>query len=165
MKSFAKEINITAAQQILDVVPIIMRTIRAQMRLNREADLSVPQFRALNFIRRHRDASLSAIADHLGLALPSVSKLVDGLVAKGLVTRSDNRHDRRRLALGLTPAGQAVLASARVATLSYLANALANLSPEELRRIVTVMETLKTIFGSSDLTGSDPHCPSSRPGS
>ena len=42
----------TIAREILDVVPIVMRMIRAEMRSQRSADLAIPQFRALLFISR-----------------------------------------------------------------------------------------------------------------
>jgi DNA-binding MarR family transcriptional regulator len=33
------------AREILDIVPVIMRVIRAEMRNHRSADLAIPQFR------------------------------------------------------------------------------------------------------------------------
>jgi hypothetical protein len=38
---------------LLDVLPQVMRAIRAEMRSHRALGLSVPQFRALGFVRRH----------------------------------------------------------------------------------------------------------------
>ncbi len=80
------------AQEILDVVPVVMRSIRAEMRRHRTADLSVPQFRTLAFIDRNADASLSDVAEHIGLTLPSMSKIVEGLVVRKFVTRQTHRH-------------------------------------------------------------------------
>ena len=55
------------AHELLDVVPVIMRTIRTEMRSQRSADLAVPQFRALLFINQNPGSSLLAVAHHLGL--------------------------------------------------------------------------------------------------
>ena len=56
-------------------------------------------------LNRNQGASLSEVAEHVGLTLPSVSKMVDGLVTRGLLTRATDPGDRRRLTLSLTPAG------------------------------------------------------------
>ena len=68
------------ARELMEVVPLVMRTFRAEMRGSRANDLSVPQFRALGFVHRKPGTSLSDVAEHIGLALPSMSKLIDGLV-------------------------------------------------------------------------------------
>ena len=99
------------AQEILEVVPAVMRAIRAEMRRHRTADLSVPQFRALAFINGKADASLSDVAEHIGLTLPSMSKIIEGLVTRKLVTRQTHPTDRRRLMLALTARGQTALQS------------------------------------------------------
>ena len=39
----------TIAREVLDVVPVIMRTIRAEMRSRRSSDMSVGQFRGTAF--------------------------------------------------------------------------------------------------------------------
>ncbi len=77
------------ARQLLETIPQIMRFIRAEMRSHRGHDLSVPQFRTLTFIHRNPEVSLSHLADHLGLTLPSTSKLVDGLVNQKIITRRE----------------------------------------------------------------------------
>ncbi len=46
------------ARELLDVVPVIMRTIRAEMRSHRSNDLTIPLFRSLMFLERHPGVSL-----------------------------------------------------------------------------------------------------------
>lgn len=53
--------------------------------------------------------SPSAIADLTGLTRGAISKLVDRLVRKGLVTRGTDGADRRYQAIRLTPAGRALI--------------------------------------------------------
>ena len=66
----------TSARQVLEVIPRVMRQIRTEMRSCRMPDLTVPQLRALAFINSNAGASLSDVSEHLGLALPSTSKLM-----------------------------------------------------------------------------------------
>src|SRR5690242_16164818 len=93
------------AHELMDTAPQIIQAIRAEMRRGRASSISIPQFRTLGFIQRNPDSSLSNLAEHLGLTLPSASKLVDGLVKQKLVTREDSTSDRRRMTLVLTRAG------------------------------------------------------------
>ena len=79
-------------RQILEAVPMVMLAIRTWMRSHRGSDLSVPQFRVLVYLHRHEGSSLSDIAEHVGLTLPSMSKMIDGLV----VTRRMDPGDCRR---------------------------------------------------------------------
>ena len=134
------------AQEVLEIVPAVMRTIRAEMRRHRTADLSVPQFRTLAFIDRNVDASLSDVAEHIGLTLPSLSKIVDGLVARKFVTRQTHRADRRRMTLALTARGQTALRTTREATRACLAEDLAALTDRERETVAQAMEILRPVF-------------------
>ena len=90
------------AHEVLDVVPLVMRAIRAELRRHRTADLSLAQFRTLAYLNSHAEVSLSEVAEHIGLSLPTMSKLVDGLLGRGLLTREEDPADRRRVILCLT---------------------------------------------------------------
>jgi DNA-binding MarR family transcriptional regulator len=130
----------------MNTIPQILQAIRTEMRRGRGSDLSVPQFRTLRFIQSVPDSTLSRLADHLGLTLPSVSKLVDGLVKHELVLRQDAANDRRCISLALTPAGEAIVNTARVNTLANLTETLASLSAEELGIVCQAMELLHPLF-------------------
>jgi len=79
------------AQELMDTAPQIIQSIRVEMRRGRGSDISIPQFRTLRFIQCNPDSSLSNLAEHLGLTLPSVSKLVDGLVKQELLSGRNQR--------------------------------------------------------------------------
>ena len=134
------------AHELMDTAPKIIQSIRYEMRRGQGANLSIPQFRSLRFIQRNPDASLSDLANHLGLTLPSVSKLVDGLVKKGLISRQESTTDRRRLMLVLTQSGESIINSARANAQNKLAKILSNLSNEELNTIHKALELLNPLF-------------------
>lgn len=131
---------------VLEVVPLIMRTVRSEMRRARGLELSVPQFRTLGFVHRQPGASLSDVAAHIGLALPSMSKLVDGLVERKLLIRSSHADDRRRITLELTAKGKALLQSAHASTQAALAKRLATLDESERATVVQAMHILQPLF-------------------
>ena len=144
------------AREILDVVPVIMRTIRMEMRSRRGADLSVVQFRALLFLNRNPGASLSTVAGHLGLTLPTVSKMVDRMVADRWVTRGDSTTDRRRITLVLTAQGQRLLATARRGTQQQLAEILGGLTPAECESVQRSVRLLQGLFSAADTRPQEP---------
>src|SRR4030095_7644591 len=77
-------------------------------------DLSLPQYRVLSLLGDGSSAS-SALAHRLAVSPPSVTAVVDGLVARALVTREADAGDRRRLTLQLTADGRKLLRAAEVA--------------------------------------------------
>lgn len=136
----------TCSRELMDTAPQIIQAIRVEMRRGRGSDISIPQFRTLGFIQRNPDSSLSNLAEHLGLTLPSVSKLVDGLVKQKLVTRRESMADRRMLTLVLTKAGASIVDSARADAQANLAQKLGRLSIDELETICQAMKLLRPIF-------------------
>jgi DNA-binding MarR family transcriptional regulator len=149
------------AREILDIVPVVMRVIRIEMRSHRSADLAVPQFRALLFISRNPGSSLLAVAHHLGLTPPTVSKMIDGLVLNHLVSRESSRTDRRMVNLTLTAQGQAILEKAGDGAQVRLAEILSRLNPQEGEIVFQAMQLLQPLF----LPGSDPVKPIVKGGS
>jgi len=134
------------AREVLDVVPLAMRVIRKQLREHGTQFLSVPQFRTLRFISRNKGASLSEVADHIGLTLPSMSTLVDGLVTRNFVIRRTHQDDRRRMDLMLTERGETTLQSSWKATQEYLKERLSRLSDAERATVVRGMRITRQVF-------------------
>jgi DNA-binding MarR family transcriptional regulator len=151
IKSLEQEIEMLitpelCATTLLEVVPLVMRNIRKEMRKNRGSDLSVPQFRSLAYISQNEGASLSDVADHIGLSLPSASKLVDGLVNRKLILRKPSEDDRRRIMLSLTQDGRSTLQVAVHATETYLAHVLSALSENDCGAVLGAMQILRPLF-------------------
>jgi DNA-binding MarR family transcriptional regulator len=131
------------ARQILETVPLVMRAIRKEMREATEEQLSVPQFRVLAFLGRHRGASLSTVADHLGVTDATASAMVDRLVKRGLVGRETHPLERRRIELRLTRTGSTLLERARGKARTFLTQTLASASPGDLKALVQGLELLR----------------------
>jgi len=134
------------AAELLEVVPLMMRVIRAKVRAHSSPELSMPQFRALAFLGRNEGAMLSDVASFLVLTPSATSKLVDGLVTADLVTRKGDPLDRRKIALRLTASGQKKFAAAREATADFLTDCVAEVSAEERACITDSMRVLRGIF-------------------
>jgi len=140
------------AREILDVTPIVMQALRVQIRAQRQDDLSVPQFRTLAFLRRHPGSSLSAAAEFIGLTLPTMSVLIEGLVQRGFVNRTPDQLDRRRVLLTLTPEGERQHTRAVEGTAAWLVEVLEPLDEQQRRAIVEAFEILRPLFSSVTAT-------------
>ena len=91
-----------------------MRLYRIQVEIldSLSMPLSVRQFRILDRVDRH----ISSMAELAALARrrpPTISKSVDSLVRRGLLTREGSLADRRVIALALTEKGVETLKEAR----------------------------------------------------
>ncbi len=95
-------------------------------------EVSVSQFRMLVTLRDRQGATLSDAARDLGLTRPAASRLVEGLVVRGLVTRQTSAADRRYVQLSLTAAGAAAVQNVDDAVMAQLALRLATLSATDL---------------------------------
>jgi DNA-binding MarR family transcriptional regulator len=136
----------SCARELLDALPPVMRFVRHHMRSQRAKGLSIPQFRALVALGSTPGMSLSAVAEFLGASLPTASRIVSGLVNKGLVMRGQSKRDRRQVDLQLTARGAHVREVARHATLAELSGELQRLTQQQRAAMDLAMRTLQTIF-------------------
>ncbi len=149
MKSLEERtISDECAGGLLNVVPQIMRVMRGEMRSHRGGELSVPQFRTLAYLDRCPGGGLHDVTTHIGLTAPSMSKLVDGLIARRLVKRQISCTDRRRITLSLTAQGKAVLQRARKHTRIRLGEMLASLTGAEGEAVLQTLAVLRRAFPS-----------------
>jgi DNA-binding MarR family transcriptional regulator len=103
-------------------------------------------FRTLAFVDTNRGASLSEAAGHIGLSLPSMSRLVDRLVNQEFLTGSAHGVDRRRIFLRLTPSGKRELDDAYRHAESFFAGKFAELTSEQRSQLAESITTLKRLF-------------------
>ncbi|HEY2565642.1 MAG TPA: MarR family transcriptional regulator [Acidimicrobiales bacterium] len=82
-------------------------------------DLSLPQYRVLSLLDES-SAVQSHLAERLAVRPSSVTSIVDGLVARGLVERRHVASDRRQVDHVLTAEGRGVLDTADAATSARL---------------------------------------------
>jgi DNA-binding MarR family transcriptional regulator len=136
------------ARELLEVVPLGSRWLRAAVR-RREPSWSLPQLHTLGFLQLNPGASLSELAGHLGIGLPSASALVSRLVGAGQVDRRDDPEERRRTILTLTPQGEAQLEAAIQAGREELSERLRSLPAKDLTRVEGALAVLRELFSDA----------------
>jgi long-chain acyl-CoA synthetase len=112
-----------------------------------ELDLSLAQYRLLALLEERPEVA-SALADKLTVSRPSVTTVVDGLVARGLVERDHDTNDRRRVNHALTEDGRKLLHHADEIVESGLEGVLSHLDPSGARDIAAGLGSLgKSVTG------------------
>ena len=119
------------AALVIETVPELMDAIRQAMRRHVGDEMSVPQFRCLNFISKHPDCSIGEVAGLLGVTMPTASSMVDRLVKSGAVDSRSNVTDRRRANLRITDSGARQLRQIRRLAREDFAKALSACTADE----------------------------------
>lgn len=96
----------------------------------------------LTAVAQHEPATLNQVAEEVGRGAPAVSRAVDGLVRSGLIERSADPDNRRRLAMRLTDSGRAFL-ERPAGSGDILARRFDRLAPSELRALERAIEILE----------------------
>lgn len=106
-----------------------------------EADLTLAQYRVLVFLDTG-DRPASHVAGLLGVRPSTVTSVVDGLTARGLVRRQADPADRRRVVLSLTAAGRRTLQTGDGVVAGRLDRLLDRLDPAEAETVLAGLELL-----------------------
>jgi DNA-binding MarR family transcriptional regulator len=72
------------------------------------AELNIQELRLIEFLGNEGPRMMRELAEHLTVAVNSVTSIVDHLESKGLVHRQRSEEDRRVIRVELTPSGQEI---------------------------------------------------------
>lgn len=139
----------TCARELLDVMPMVMQHLRQAMREQAVMDLRVPELRCLAFLRQTPGSNLTDLAEYVGVSLPSMSKIVDSLTERGLISRQPDPRDRRRVQLSLTDAGSTELTAARRMAMAAFSEKLTQLDRGDIETVVRSLHLLRRLFGAA----------------
>jgi DNA-binding MarR family transcriptional regulator len=129
----ADEVLLTAVRLAMAV------SIRAADQLG---DVSTVQLRALTVLRGNSGANLVQLAQGMGVTVSTASRLVDRLVAAGLVDRRPSPQTRREISLALTRTGRARLRRYDDLRLSEVRACLDDIPPEQRDAVIAAVKQL-----------------------
>ncbi|MEX2143219.1 MAG: MarR family transcriptional regulator [Anaerolineales bacterium] len=135
---------LAAARKFWEVFPAVMRTTIAEARRGSN-NLTPAQFRILHVLSSKR-CSISQLAQHQDVTLPSMSETVQTLVERGWMERSNSAADRRVMQIKLTRKGQQVLVNEHKRLVGMMASRLGKLSSAELNEVERGLEVLLGLF-------------------
>jgi MarR family transcriptional regulator, organic hydroperoxide resistance regulator len=126
-----------------------LRRARARASEDPAARLSLPQYILVAPLLDTPTLAVGALAGNAGVASPTATRMLDGLEREGVVSRESAAHDRRSVALRLTPAGRRLATEERARLQAKGEELFAALDPEDreqaarlLGRLADLMEEL-----------------------
>jgi DNA-binding MarR family transcriptional regulator len=109
-----------------------------------ELGLSLTQLKAIQLLSTHEppEMSLKHLGDSLELSLPAISRAVDGLVHRGLVTRTEDETDRRSKLVRPTKEADQLVARLIEIRFSQLGEFVETLNPRERNKLAAALAVL-----------------------
>ncbi len=121
-----------AVAQLMTAYPVLYHALRQREQVGRGgARVSAHQATVLAHLSAEAGQTLTELATALGVALPTMSLLMDRLVRAGLVLRERDPVDGRRVALRLTEAGASIVQGQSMLDPGRVRALLATLSARE----------------------------------
>ena len=114
----------------------------AWMHLN----LSIGQLKSLFFISNRGATSLSKLAAALRVTPTNTTGIVDRLLKRGLITRTESPDDRRVLLLRTTPLGDELIAELRQKRKERMAELFNRLSEEEAKYMAESLKIMVRVI-------------------
>lgn len=120
------------ARQFRQVITKIMHySMQNILQFARDQGLSMSQLGALRHIHHREHCNISNIGDEIGISNAAASQMMDRLVQMGLVSRVENKQDRRNKHLELTEKGLQVLQEGFPTHQAWLMELIERLEPDE----------------------------------
>ena len=138
--------SLATARVVATIAPRLNRVLRGNVRAL--GGLSMPQFVTLRMLR-HGALSAGALAEKFDVSRPTITRMVDGLVKKGLVDRNGDLTDRRVQMVSLTTAGRELQGAGETAAENYLATLLSQAGDAELDRMVAAFGDLAAVLNQA----------------
>jgi DNA-binding MarR family transcriptional regulator len=136
--TFSSTLNATVAL-------FVRRSMQNYARYVKDSGFSMSQVSALFFLYRKGSSGVTDIAEEMGITSAAVSQLLDRLVQQGLISRSEDPHDRRLKLIVLTDKGRSTLDMFRGNLRTrhgWVDELAARLSPAEQEQVEAALQIL-----------------------
>lgn len=123
-----------------------MATFRLSRRMRSERavdSMTDGQFTVLAVLAVHGPHTLGELADHERVSAPAMNRTVNCLQDDGLVTRTADATDGRKVVIDLTDAGRAVVQETVSRRDAWVEAALAELTPDERATLAKAAELMQ----------------------
>jgi DNA-binding MarR family transcriptional regulator len=115
-----------------------------------EFELTPPQFVTLMILSRTPTLTVSAIAEQLGLSRAATSHLVNRLVQRRLLRRTEDTVDRRQRQVEMEAAGRVLMKTMETAKLAAVEQLVADLSVADRTSILRALDDVLERLAKAD---------------
>ena len=134
-----------ALRRILKVTELNSR------KLAQQSELTTSQFLLLQYVAQQGQALPSSIAKAIELKQATITVLLNQLESAGLITRSRDTEDRRRVWVRLTEAARAILERSPDLLQSRFERAFEQLEDWEKTMLISTLERIASMLNADDV--------------
>jgi DNA-binding MarR family transcriptional regulator len=148
-----KRISPAVRADVDDLVTAVLTASRALVAVSARSltDLdeteTITQFRTLVVLDGHQGINLNRLADALDVNSSTAMRMIDRLLAAGLVTRQDNPANRREVLLGLTAEGRRLVDSVTQRRRAEIATIVTAMPTESRDELITALHAFADAAG------------------
>jgi DNA-binding MarR family transcriptional regulator len=114
-----------------------------------EDAVTITQFRTLVVLEGHGDTRLNQLAERLAVTPSTALRMVDRLIAANLVTRQENKADRREVLIALTREGARLVREVTLRRRAEIAIIVAAMPQEGRRDVVAALNAFAQAAGET----------------
>lgn len=127
------------AQDIDWLVAYLRTVVTASRAVWAGRGITLLQLTALHLISALAPVTLTDLARAMGTKPPATSAMIDRLTRAGLVRRSPDPHDQRRIGLTLTTEAQPIVGNTDVRTARRLRTLLTGITPQTRHHLIDIL--------------------------
>jgi DNA-binding MarR family transcriptional regulator len=113
-------------------------------------DLTAQQYNLLRLLKAESPRETMALADRLVSRAPDITRMLDKLEARGLITRERPPENRRVVRVAITAAGRGLLRELAKPVRDCAARQLGHLSPAQLRQLADLLRAVRAVHEEPD---------------
>lgn len=124
--------------------------IAARSLVDVDDDVTLPQYRALVVVATRGPQPLAQLAEALGVAPATATRMCDRLVRKKLIRRSHDLEDRRVVRVDLTPRGRALVGKVLERRRSEIQEILRDVGVAQQHQVIEALQAFAAATGDVD---------------
>jgi DNA-binding MarR family transcriptional regulator len=112
--------------------------------------VSLSQHYVIDALDRKTELTMNELSQEVGLAMSTLTRIVDGLVRKGFISRFPSEIDRRKVCVILTDEGKTLSQNLRDCSQAFWANVLESIPADKKREMIDSFKILNDAMDSTD---------------
>jgi len=145
-RSTGDALDLAHSAHDVDRLRVVLIRVARRIRSRARGNFSPSQLAVLGTVIEHQPLTNSRLAGLEHVRPPTSSKIVDALERAGLVERSPDPADRRRVQIAVTPAGHAYADEVRTAGRTWLAQQIDRLDAADIESIEAALPALERLL-------------------
>lgn len=112
--------------------------------------VTLSQHYVIDALERKNELTMNELSAEVGLAMSTLTRIVDGLVRKGYISRYPSEHDRRKVCVTLTNEGTSLSKNLRDCSEAFWAKILESVPAEKKREMIDSFKIINDALDSTD---------------